>query len=233
MLRLPLAATALAVLLSVSPAFADEVRMTRTISLTGHGEVQSVPDVATVTSGVASQAATASEALAANTRAMNGLFAALKEAGIAEKDVQTSNFMVQPRYNFPENKAPELVGYEVSNTVTVTARKIGELGALLDKLVQAGSNQINGITFSVSEPDAALDEARKRAVEDATRKAKVYAGATGVTLGPVVTISEGGSYQPPVQMVRVKAMMADAAPVPVAAGEQTLAVDVNITWEIK
>jgi uncharacterized protein YggE len=233
MLRLPLAATALAVLLSVSPAIADEVHMTRTISLTGHGEVRSVPDVATVTSGVASEAATASEALAANTQAMNAIFTALKDAGIAEKDIQTSNFMVQPRYNYPENKAPELAGYVVSNNVTITARKIDGLGALLDKLVQAGSNQINGIAFSVSEPDAALDEARKRAVEDATRKAKIYAGATGVTLGPVVTISESGGYQPPVPMVRAKAMMADSAPVPVAAGEQALAVDVNITWEIK
>lgn len=233
MLRLPLAATALAVLLSFSPAIADEARMTRTISLTGHGEVRSVPDVATITSGVSSQGATASDALAANTSAMNAMFAALKEAGITEKDVQTSNFMVQPRYNFPEGKAPELVGYEVSNNVTVTARKIADLGALLDKLVRAGSNQINGIAFSVSEPDAALDEARKRAVEDAMRKAKVYAGAAGVTLGPVVTISESGGYQPPVPMVRAKALMADSAPVPVAAGEQTLAVDVNITWEIK
>lgn len=233
MLRLPLAATALAVLLSVPPALADEARMTRTISLTGHGEVRSVPDVATVTSGVASEAATAAEALAANTQAMNAIFAALKDGGIAEKDIQTSNFMVQPRYNYPENKAPELAGYVVSNNVTVTARKIDALGALLDKLVQAGSNQINGIAFSVSEPDDALDEARKRAVEDATRKAKIYAGATGVTLGPVVTISESGGYQPPVPMVRAKAMMADSAPVPVAAGEQALAVDVNITWEIK
>lgn len=233
MLRLPLAATALAVLLSVSPAIADEVHMTRTISLTGHGEVRSVPDVATVTSGVASEAATASEALAANTQAMNAIFTALKDAGIAEKDIQTSNFMVQPRYNYPENKAPEPAGYVVSNNVTITARKIDGLGALLDKLVQAGSNQINGIAFSVSEPDAALDEARKRAVEDATRKARLYAGAAGVTLGPVVTISESGGYQPPVPMVRAKAMMADSAPVPVAAGEQALAVDVNITWEIK
>ena len=233
MLRLPLAATALTVLLSFSPAIADEARMTRTISLTGHGEVRSVPDVATITSGVSSQGATASDALAANTSAMNAMFAALKEAGITEKDVQTSNFMVQPRYNFPEGKAPELAGYEVSNNVTVTARKIADLGALLDKLVRAGSNQINGIAFSVSEPDASLDEARKRAVEDAVRKAKVYAGAAGVTLGPVVTISESGGYQPPVPMVRAKALMADSAPVPVAAGEQTLAVDVNITWEIK
>ena len=136
-----------------------------------------------MTTGVLSQGATAAEALAANTSAMNALFAALKDAGIADKDVQTSNFMVQPRYNFQDNKAPELVGYDVSNNVTVTVRKIGDLGALLDKVVQAGSNQINGIGFEVSEPDAALDEARKLATADATRKAKIYAEAMGVSLG--------------------------------------------------
>lgn len=236
MQRLPIAATAFAALLAAAtPVFADSDRMPRVISLSGHGEVRMAPDMAFVTSGVTSQGKTAAEALAANTAAMNSLFASLKEAGIAEKDVQTSNFMVQPRYNFPEGKAPELAGYDVSNTVTVTVRKIGDLGSLLDRLVQAGSNQINGIGFDVSAPDAALDEARRLAAADATRKAKVYAEAMGVTLGPVLSVSEGGGYQPPMPVVRAKAMMADAAsaPVPVAAGEQRLSVDVNITWEIK
>jgi len=234
MQRLPLAATAFAAFIAAAnPVLAEDVRMPRVISLSGHGEVKSAPDMAFVTSGVSTQGKTAAEALAANTAAMTNLFAALKEAGIAEKDVQTSNFMVQPRYNYVENKAPELAGYEVANTVTVNVRDLAGLGGLLDKLVQAGSNQINGIGFSVSKPDAALDEARKLATEDATRKAKVYAEALGVTLGPVLSVSEGVAFQPPVPMVRAKAMMADAAPVPVAAGEQTLAVDVNITWEIK
>ena len=123
----------------------------------------------------------------------------------------------------------------MSNTVTVIVRKIGDLGPLLDKVVQAGSNQINGIGFEVSKPDAALDEARKLATADATRKAKIYAEAMGVGLGRVMSISEGVNYQPPMPMARSKVMMADAAaaPVPVAAGEQTLSVDVNITWEIQ
>ena len=165
---------------------------------------------------------------------MNALFAALKDAGIAEKDIQTSNFMVQPRYDYQDGKPPKLVGYDVSNTVTVTVRKLAALGLLLDKVVQAGSNQINGIGFDVSKPDAALDEARKLATADAARKAKIYAEAMGVGLGPVMSISESTGYQPPMPMARGKAMMADAAaPVPVAAGEQTLSVDVNITWEIK
>ena len=234
--RLTLAAAALAATLTAaSPALSEDTRMPRLISLSGHGEMRMAPDMAFVTTGVLSQGGTAAEALAANTAAMNALFAALTGAGIAEKDVQTSNFFVQPRYNFQDGKAPELIGYDVSNTVTVIVRKIGDLGPLLDKVVQAGSNQINGIGFEVSKPDAALDEARKLATADATRKAKIYAEAMGVSLGRVMSISEGVNYQPPMPMARGKVMMADAAaaPVPVAAGEQTLSVDVNITWEIQ
>jgi uncharacterized protein YggE len=230
-----LAATLAATLAAASPALSEDARMPRLISLSGHGEMRMAPDMAFVTTGVLSQGVTAAEALAANTAAMNALFAALMGAGIAEKDVQTSNFFVQPRYNFQDGKAPELIGYDVSNTVTVIVRKIGDLGPLLDKVVQAGSNQINGIGFEVSKPDAALDEARKLATADATRKAKIYAEAMGVSLGRVMSISEGVNDQPPMPMARGKVMMADAAaaPVPVAAGEQTLSVDVNITWEIQ
>lgn len=236
MQRFMLAASALAVFLAAaSPSLADEIKMTRTISLSGHGEVKSAPDLGFVTTGVMTQGTTAAEALAANTTAMTSLFAALKDAGIAEKDMQTSNFMIQPRYDYNDGKQPPvLLGYDVSNNVTVIVRKIDGLGALLDKVVQAGSNQINGIAFDVSKPTEELDEARKLATADATRKAKLYAEAMGVKLGPVLTISES-SYQPPTPMLRTTAApMADGArPVPVAAGEMSLAVDVNITWQIQ
>lgn len=236
MLRLSFAAAAmLGLLAAVTPAFAEGGKMPRIISLTGHGEVRSSPDIAFITSGVTTQGATAGEALAANTKAMSDLFAALKGAGIEDKDIQTSNFSVQPRYDYNNGQAPKLVGYDVSNNVTIKLKKVDSLGALLDKLVQSGSNQITGISFDVSKPDEALDEARKLATQDATRKAKLYAQAMGVELGTVMQISEGSSaVPPPVPFVRGAAMMkADAAPVPVAAGEQTLAVDVNVIWEIK
>lgn len=227
------AAALLGLLAAVSPAFAEGGKMPRIVSLSGHGEVRSTPDLAFVTSGVVSQGATAAEALAANTKAMNDLFAALKGAGIDDKDIQTSNFSVQPRYDYQNGQAPKLAGYDVSNTVTITLRKIDALGPLLDKLVQNGSNQISGVTFEVSKPEDAMDEARKLAAADAARKAKVYAQAMGIELGNIVQVSEGAPSQPPMPM-RGKVMMADAAaPVPVAAGEQTLAVDVNVIWEIK
>ena len=235
MQRLSFAAAAVIGLLAAfSPAFAEGGKMPRIISLSGHGEVRATPDIAYVTSGVVTQGATAADALAANTKAMTDLFAALKDSGIEDRDVQTSNFSVQPRYDFSNNQAPKMVGYDVSNNVTVTLRKVDTLGALLDRMVQSGSNQISGISFDVSKPDDAMDEARKLATEDATRKAKVYAKAMGIELGNVMQVSEGSAAQPPMPMVRSTMMKADAAPpVPMAAGEQTLAVDVNVIWEIK
>ena len=235
MQRLSFAAAAvIGLLAAISPAFAEGGKMPRTISLSGHGEVRATPDIAYVTSGVVTQGATAAEALAANTKAMTDLFAALKDSGIEDRDVQTSNFSVQPRYDFSNNQAPKMVGYDVSNNVTVTLRKVDTLGALLDRMVQSGSNQISGISFDVSKPDDAMDEARKLATEDATRKAKVYAKAMSIELGNVMQVSEGSAAQPPMPMVRSTMMKADAAPpVPMAAGEQTLAVDVNVIWEIK
>lgn len=229
------AAAVMGLLATLSPAFADGGKMPRIVSLTGHGEVRSTPDIAFVTSGVTTQGATAADALAANTKAMTDLFAALKAAGIEDKDIQTSNFSVQPRYDFSNGQAPKLMGYDVSNNVTIKLKKVDMLGALLDKLVQSGSNQISGISFDVSKPEEAMDEARKLATEDATRKAKLYAQAMNIELGNVVQISEGSNSGPsPVPFVRGAAMMkADAAPVPVAAGEQTIAADVNIVWEIK
>jgi uncharacterized protein len=143
---------------------------------------------------------------------------------------------VAPRYDYGQNNGqpPKVTGYDVSNNVTVTLRKLDDIGNLLDKAVSTGSNQINGISFSITNPQAAMDEARKAAVKDARRKADLYAVATSVTLGNVIALSESGGYQPqPMEMRANMKMAADSAPVPIAQGEQVVAVDVNITWEIK
>jgi len=236
MLRTILAAAALTFAATIAtPTLAGDQPMPRILSLAGHGEVRMAPDMAVVTIGVMSQATTADQAVAANTASMQTIFAALKAAAIDAKDIQTSNFTVQPRYQYNnEGKPPRLDGYDVSNTVTVIVRKLDSLGGVLDRAVTAGSNQINGIQFQVSKPDAALDEARKLAVADARRKAEVYAAASGVTLGAIQSLSEGAGYEPPVPLVRAKAMRAEMqADVPIAQGEQALAVDVNIVWDIK
>lgn len=233
----PLLAGALVLgLMTGASAMADESRQPRTLSLTGHGEVRIAPDLATVAAGVSSNAKTAGEALAANTADMEKVMAALKAAGIAETDIQTSSFMVQPRYDYyNDGRTPRLTGYDVSNTVTVTLRKLETLGVVLDQLVQAGANQIHGVSFGVDKPDAALDEARKQAVADARHKAEIYATAGNIRIGKVLSIAEGSSGQPPVPIVRARMMAAEAAasPVPIAAGEQTLGIEVNIIWEIE
>ena len=232
--RLTVAAAALAATLAAaSPALAEDTRMPRLISLSGHGEMRMAPDMAFVTTGVLSQGVTAADALAANTAAMNALFAALTGAGIAEKDVQTSNFFVQPRYNFQDGKAPELIGYDVSNTVTVIVRKIGDLGPLLDKVVQAGSNQINGISFGLQDPKKAEDAARREAVEALQAKASLYSGALNKRIIRIVNLSEGGGYSAPqpVLMLAMARMEKDSS-TPVSGGELTVRIDVTGVYEI-
>jgi len=235
MLRSALAGAVLATLALALPAHADEARGYRVMALAGHGEVRAAPDLAIVSIGVTSLGDTAAAALAANSEAMKRVFAAMADAGIADKDIQTANFMVQPRYDYSNNtQPPRLIGYDVTNAVNVTVRKLDSLGGVLDRVVAAGSNQVNGIAFQLSDSDAATDAARKLAVADAARKAKLYAEASGVELGAILAISEGASFQPPVP-ISAKAFRAEAvsADVPVSQGEQTIAVDVSITWEIK
>lgn len=221
--------------LAISPACADETKLPRTIAVNGTGEVLAVPDLATITLGVMSSAATAQEALATNTKSMSDVMALLKKEGIEDRDVSTSNFNIAPRYDYGQGstQTPKVMGYDVSNTVTVKVRKSDALGDLLDKAVTAGSNQVYGISFSVSKPDAMLDEARKAAVADAKRKAEIYAAAGGFALSGILSVSEGTSYRPPMPMAMKATMAADAAPVPMSPGEQALSVDVSIVWMIK
>jgi hypothetical protein len=238
MIRATLAALGLAGLAAFSsPSLAEDRPMPRTISLTGHGEVRLPPDMAVVTAGVMTSATTAREALTANNRAMDSLLATLKAAGIEARDIQTSNFNISPRYEYVQDgsRPPRVVGYDVSNNVTVTVRKLDGLGPVLDELVAAGSNQVAGIQFLIAKPEAATDEARKLAVADAQRRADVYTRAEKLRLGKILSIAEGGGYQPPVPIF-AKSMRAEAAgdaAVPIAQGEQVVAVDVNIVWEIE
>ncbi|MFO1034743.1 MAG: SIMPL domain-containing protein [Hyphomicrobiales bacterium] len=221
--------------LMMSPAFSDDAKMPRLISVSGHGEVRALPDTASISLGVSTNAETAKAALEANSKAMTALMDSLKASGIADKNITTSNFSVNPHVDYvqTDNEQKSVIkGFDVANTVTITSTDIAGLGALLDKAVGAGSNQIYGISFTVSKADTLLDEARKTAVADARRKAEIYAAAGGFALGGVVSVSEGGGYVPPGPvMMSAKADMARAAPV--AAGEQALGIDVSVTWEIK
>lgn len=236
-------ATAAAVLYGGMIAMADDEKKERpTISVRGLGKISAVPDLADIQVGVMTQAPTAQAALLANNESMNRLHAILKEHGVAAKDVQTTQIQVSPQYSQPpgrrpgeavEEFIPRVVGYRVDNSVRVTARDIGKLGALLDALVQAGANQIHGISFRVDNADHLLDEARRKAMADAKRKAEILAGEAGVVVGSPIKISEesGGPRQPmPVMMARA---MAAPAPMPVAAGEQELHVNVEVVYELR
>jgi uncharacterized protein YggE len=240
---LPLAALIASSL--VAHARAEDDDEPPTVSVTGRGRIFAQPDVATINVGVATQAPTARDALAANTQAMTKLQGLLKEQGIAAKDIQTNQIQIYPQYSQPApgrrpgaeagEFVPRIVAYRVDNMVQITARRIEKLGALLDALVQAGANQIHGITFRVDDPEKLLDEARKRAVADAKRKAEALVGEAGVVLGPPRIIEEldGAAPPPPRPMNMRMAEMAASAPVPIAAGEQELSVVVRVVYELR
>ncbi len=213
------------------------------ISVSGTGKLSTKPDVAEVRVGVVTQAPTAQAALAANNKAMTQLHETLKEHGVADKDVQTAQIQVAPQYSQPGprplNEAqiefiPRIVGYRVENTVLVTARRIPQLGELLDASVQGGANQVYGISFRIDEPEKLLDEARKHAVADAKRKADLLAGEAGVVLGPPLRIVEESEMTPlPRFNMAAGARMLAAAAMPIAAGEQELRVTVQIVYALK
>jgi uncharacterized protein YggE len=209
------------------------------ILVTGQGSVQLAPDMALLQLTVTREAETAREALDANSAAMSEVIKDLRAQGIAERDLQTDNFSIQPRYVYPkpktagENLPPRIVGYTVRNGLGVRVRDLDKLGAIIDRSVTLGVNQGGGITFTNDDPSAALEQARTRAVEDAAARARTLAAAAGVKLGRVLEISEQSRHSPPVPMMRSKMAMADAAEsVPVAAGENSYEVAVNLTYAI-
>ncbi|MGH6898916.1 MAG: SIMPL domain-containing protein [Geminicoccaceae bacterium] len=230
-----LALGALAVMtLCAAPAAADEAAPRR-IVVNGTGEASARPDVAVIAAGVVVQADTASAALADNTRAMNAVLEQLSAAGLAAEDVQTSQFSVTPLYEQrrpdPDTvEPPRIVGYQVSNQVTAQVRDLDRLGAILDALVRAGANSINGPWFEIADPKQLQGAARDAAVADAVARAERYAAAAGVRLGEIISIEEGGSYAPPRPMMRAEAMAAD---VPIAPGQTEVSASVTMVFAIE
>jgi uncharacterized protein YggE len=201
------------------------------ISVTGEATVSVAPDQAQIDAGVTSEAKTAREASEANNAAMGKVLLALKGANIDEKDYQTSRLSLQPQYA-PNRTGPNAItGYRASNRVSIKLRDITKVANIIDTLVGAGANEIGGIHFVVSQASKVLDEAREKAVTDARRKAEIYAKAAGVNLGEPLSITEEGSAPQPVFRGKVAAPMSITAPV--AQGEETLSVSVNVSWAIK
>ena len=226
-----LLATVFATVLLTAPARADDFPSAITVS--GEARISAAPDLAQIDAGVANDAKTAKEASDANNAAMGKVLLALKGAGIAEKDYQTSRLSLQPQYG--QNKATgasPVVGFRASNRVTVKIRDVTKVAGIIDTLVGAGANDIGNISFEVTQASKLLDDAREQAVADARSKAEIYARATGVTLGAPLSVSEGGAPVP-LFKTRMAERMAAAPQAAVAPGEETLSVTVNVSWAIK
>lgn len=204
------------------------------LDIVAEGEVTRTPDIATISAGVVTQAASASVAMSENAQRMSAAVAALKKAGIADRDIQTASINLNPQYRYGENMPPVLTGYQASNQVSVRFRDIKRAGAILDALVAVGANQINGPSFSVDKPEGALDEARTAAIAKARARADLYARAAGLSVKRILSISEsGGGYTPPMPpmvMMRAQEKSADTS---VEAGEQRLSVTVSVSFELQ
>ncbi len=202
----------------------------RQITVIGTGEAKGTPDQATVQLGVQSQAPTSSAALADNNTKMEALIAKLKELGIADKDIQTSNFSISPTYG---NDGQAVTGYQVNNSASVTIRNIATTGTLLDSVVAAGSNSIYGISFGIGDPKSLQGEARNAAITNAKAQAEAMAQAAGGSVGQILSITESIGSVPQPMMMQSEAMMADAKAVPISQGEQSVSAQVQITYELR
>lgn len=220
----------LAAVLSLPAAAWAETPAPALITVTGEGIVRAAPDQAMLMIGVTTQADTAAAAMAANSTALATVLARLTEAGIAERDMQTSNLSINPNWTgYDSGSTPTISSYVATNQLDVRIRALDSLGAVIDAAVSDGANTLNGLTFGVTDQTPLLNEARKLAVADARARAEVLVTAAGGSLGRLVSVTEGGGYSGPAPMFR--ADQAASAP-PVQGGEVGLTSTVTITYEI-
>lgn len=203
------------------------------LTVNADGSSEARPDMATINLGVTTEGQTAAAALAENARRMTALTAALRRAGVAERDIQTSNVSVYPQQQYVEGQQPRITGYQANNSVTAKVRRIDNTGRVIDAAVAAGGNTVNGVSFSHSDPDAQLDVARRDAIAEARRRAELYANALGMRVNRIVSVSEGGGYAPPIPVAYERLQAADAAATPISPGEIETRVSVNVTFELR
>jgi uncharacterized protein len=205
------------------------------LDVVAEGTSTRVPDLALIQAGVVTQAASASEAMQQNAAQMTRVLAALRKAGIAERDLQTARVSLNPQYRYENNQPPVLTGYQASNQVSVRFRDIARSGPILDALVREGANNISGPNLTIEKPEAALDEARTAAITKARARAELYAKAAGLRVERIVSISEADAVRPPVTLShasRGRVMAADAT-TEMVAGEQELSVSLSVRFLLK
>ncbi|MEE4349268.1 MAG: SIMPL domain-containing protein [Pacificimonas sp.] len=228
-------------LTAAGPAAAQEIEVpvsegATLLTISAAGEVRAAPDIATISAGVVSRAKTAQAAMQDNRQRMDRVVNALRDAGIERRDIQTRQLRLNPDYRYRENEPPVISGYQAQNQVSVTVRELGTMGSVLDALVAVGANQFNGPSFSVEDSSAAQDEARADALRTAMQRANLYAGAAGLSVARIISITEGGGMNPRPPQIMVTAtrseMAADAV-TPVEAGELTLGAMVTVQFELR
>lgn len=211
-----------------------------TIELSADAKIDAQPDMAVVSAGVITIGATAKDANEKNRTKMNALFKALKDAGIDEKDIQTSDFSLTPQYVYVENKPPRIQGYQANNMVTVKIRDMNKIGSAMDAMIEVGGNQVNGPNFTIDKQDTLLDMVRKQAMEKVMARAKLYADAAGLKIKRVLSIAEGGASMPvpyarPMMAMSKAEGMADmaVAETSVSAGQLTMSASVSVRFELE
>lgn len=205
------------------------------LDVSATGEVTRVPDVAIISAGVQTLQPTATAAIEQNATRMERVRAALKKAGIEDRDIQTSSINLNPEYHYDQNRPPRLTGYRATNTVNVKFRDLKRTGAILDALVAEGANQINGPNLTIDKPESALDEARTKAIANGRARADLYARALGMRVVRLISVSEGGGYNvpPPMPMVAMMAERGAAADTKIDPGTQQLQVSVSMSFELR
>ncbi len=208
------------------------------ITVTGEGKISSSPDIAELTFGMQTgRKVTSKDAIASLRASMTAIIDAVKDQGVAEKDIKTEQFYLNPVYDW-STSTQTLRGYEASEMLRVTVRDLDKVGDVLGAATSAGANSANGIQFTIDKPEKLQEEAREEAIAQAKERARVIANQLGMSLGKVVSFSEGGGYYPPVYMrgyaAEDKAMDAVTnQAVPVQPGEQEIRTTVTITYELE
>ena len=205
------------------------------LNVSAQAEARRVPDVATLSAGVVTQAVDGNTAMRDNAVQMDKVMAAIKAAGIAERDIQTSGINLSPQYRYAENEAPKITGYQANNTVSLKVRDITRLGKVLDSLAAQGANQINGPSFEIDQPEPVYDEARLAALKKAQARAETYAKSLGLRVRRIVSISEGnqGGFRPMPMMAMAAGRSAKAEmDTAVSPGESSVSVSLDVVFEL-
>ncbi len=223
-----------------SLAYAQDVAITRPIAgtrldISATGSVSRVPDLAIISAGVISRSATATGAIADNAARMERVRAALRRAGIEDRDIQTSSISLNPDYRYQDGQPPVLTGYQASNNVSIKFRDIRNTGRILDALVAQGANQINGPSLTIDKPEAAYDEARTKAIAVGRARAELYARSLGMRIVRLISLSEGGGYVPPPMPMAMDMAVTGSrvAKTEIDPGSQDLSVSLSMSFELQ